>query len=212
MKMRKMPLFLLISLFFCAMAAGASADGQTGTDGADVPAVEWSYTFNRGEGHFVEQTRDGGLILTGWTDSGGAGADVFLAKYDSGRRSLWLQTYQGYGYATAIESGRFSGGGFILPIGETKSKDAYDHDVLWCGWRQRVLFGEKYSAGRAATTPWSVRQTKDAASSWRRDGSTARAYMPRLPGQAGFLRHLIWEKNIRRGGFPTAATPLQTAR
>lgn len=160
MKMRKMLLFLLVSLYLSA-AAGLSAIEQAGAAGADAPPVEWSYSFAQGEGHFVEQTRDGGLILTGWIDSGGAGSDVFIAKYDGGGRNLWFQTYRGNGYSDGHCVREVRGGGFIA-VGETKSKDAYDHDVYVVRTDGKgALMWEKVFGGARCDYAWSVRQTKD---------------------------------------------------
>ncbi len=157
MKMRIMPLFLFVSFFLCAMAGVSGAEQA----GSAAPAVEWSNAFARGEGHFVEQTRDGGLILTGWIESGGNGADIFLAKYDGGGRNLWLQTYQGYGYNDSHCVREVSGGGFIV-AGETKSKDADDHDVYVLRTDGKgILLWEKVFGGPRCDYAWSVRQTKD---------------------------------------------------
>lgn len=159
MKMRKMLLFLLSLLFICALA-GVSAAERPGAAAAS-PAVEWSNAFSRGEGHFVEQTKDGGLILTGWIDSGGAGSDVFLAKYDGGGSNLWLQTYRGYGYNDSHCVREVSGGGYIV-AGETKSKDAYDHDVYVVRTDGKgALLWEKVFGGARCDYAWSVQQTKD---------------------------------------------------
>lgn len=160
MKVIKVLLFLLAALFLCAMA-GVSAAGQAGTAGTAAPAAEWSDAFDQGEGHFVEQTRDGGLILTGWIDAGGAGADVFLAKYAGGGRKIWLQTYQGYGYSDSHCVREVSGGGFIA-AGETKSKDAYDHDVYVVRTdNQGALLWEKVYGGPRCDYAWSVLETDD---------------------------------------------------
>lgn len=157
MKMRVMPLFLFVSFFLFAIAGVSGAEQA----GPAAPAVEWSNAFTRGEGHFVEQTRDGGLILTGWIESGGNGADVFLAKYDGGGRNLWLQTYQGYGYNDSHCVREVSGGGFIV-AGETKSKDANDHDVYVVRTDGKgILLWEKVFGGPRCDYAWSVQQTKD---------------------------------------------------
>ena len=105
--------------FLCTLAAVATAERPEGT--TEPPPVEWSYELGRGEGHFVQQTRDGGLIVTGWVDSGQANTDVFLAKYDSAGRNLWLQTYQGYGYNDSHCVREISGGDYIVAA-ETNPK------------------------------------------------------------------------------------------
>jgi len=156
-----MPLLLLVLLFLCTLASCVSAAEQDGAAGAAAPAVELSCAFDRGEGHFVGQTKDGGLILTGWIDSGGAGADVFLAKYDSAGRNLWFQTYQGYGYSDSHCVREVSADGFIA-VGETKSKDAYDHDVYVVRTDGKgILLWEKVFGGPRCDYAWSVLQTKD---------------------------------------------------
>ncbi len=159
LKIRKI-LLLLVSMFFlCTLAAVATAERPEGT--TEPPPVEWSYELGRGEGHFVQQTRDGGLILTGWVDSGQANTDVFLAKYDSAGRNLWLQTYQGYGYNDSHCVREISGGDYIVAA-ETKSKDAYDHDVyiLRTDGKGNPLW-ETIFGGPSCDYAWNIQQLPD---------------------------------------------------
>lgn len=105
----------------------------------------WSRTFG---GRYyerassVQQTGDGGCIVTGWTTSfGSGGIDIFLLKMDGDGNEQWRKTYGGAldDYAHSVFSTR--DGGFILS-GSTLSfgasrTDAYvvktDHwgDVEW---------------------------------------------------------------------------------
>ncbi|MDD4238516.1 MAG: hypothetical protein PHT62_08170 [Desulfotomaculaceae bacterium] len=159
--MRRKLLFFLFSLFFCLSAQELFFVEREQANSAKTPEVEWLSTFEKGEAHFVEKTKDGGYILTGWTESNQVGSDVILARYDGGVNRLWLKTYRGNGYSDCHCVKEVSEGGFVL-AGETKSKHGYDHDVYVVRTDEKgELIWEKEFGGERCDYAWSVQQTKD---------------------------------------------------
>ncbi|MCL0058477.1 hypothetical protein M1O47_02155 [Dehalococcoidia bacterium] len=144
---------------------------------------EWSQTFG-GKLHdgasSVQQTRDGGFIIAGSTDSFGAGKDdVWLVKTDPEGNKEWSQTFGGVFSDEGASVEQTACGGFII-AGRTASFGAGKDDV-WLiktdpegnkEWSQ--AFGS--SEGDWASSVW---QTTDGG--FIVAGDTTKAYVRPVP-------------------------------
>jgi hypothetical protein len=98
---------------------------KTTSDGT----LQWSKTFGgtgAEEGRSVQETTDGGFIITGYTTSLGAG-DVYLVKTASDGTLQWTRNY---GYLLGNDFGQAvkqtNDGGFIITGFTTRESDSFD--------------------------------------------------------------------------------------
>ena len=119
MKNKKSIKYFLVLLFLTGVASAQ-------------PDTLWSKRFGGGdldEGSCVQQTSDGGFIITGYTYSYGEGlADIWLIKTDDSGDTLWTKTFGGSRDDRANYVQQTTDGGYIL-VGYTRSSGAGVFDV-----------------------------------------------------------------------------------
>jgi hypothetical protein len=111
------------------LPGGASDVWLIKTDSSGVK--QWDKKFGLGGeyGYCVRQTTDGGFIITGSTNSYGAGNnDVYLIKTDAAGTSTWTQTFGGIQNDAGYSVRQTSDGGYIV-TGYTYSFGAGQSDV-----------------------------------------------------------------------------------
>ena len=121
----------------CAIFVLASLGAASSILYAQAPNTLWTQTFGGSSydaGYSVRQTSDGGYIITGVTESYGAGSgDVWLIKTNSSGDTLWTKTFGGSGSDASFSVQQTSDGGHII-TGFTFSFGAGNADI----WLIRV--------------------------------------------------------------------------
>ena len=118
--------------------------GNSGTDTGDYDFylvktdsegdTLWTRTYGGDEdevGYCVDQTHDGGYIITGRTSSYGFGnRDLYVVRTDEIGDTLWTTTFGGDDYDWGRSIQQTDDGGFII-CGETESFGTGEVDNLW---------------------------------------------------------------------------------
>ncbi len=113
-------LLILVSCFLFGSSVGVHSQTWIKTYGGA------SYDL----GYSVQQTADSGYIVTGQTESFGAGlVDVWLIKTDRLGEASWTRTYGGVGVDVGCSVQQTSDSGYII-VGFTSSFGAFAYD-LW---------------------------------------------------------------------------------
>ncbi|MEG6522559.1 hypothetical protein [Desulfotomaculum sp. 1211_IL3151] len=124
----------------------------------DKGLVKWQKTYGGGDDDrvfSVKQTKDGGFIMTGVSQSFTWDLDknLYLVKTDNLGQQKWYKIYGGKGDDSGRWAEETSDGGFIV-VGETNSSGAGDKDIYLIKtndqgklqWEQ-TLGGKKYESG-----------------------------------------------------------------
>ena len=97
-----------------------------------VGDTQWTKTYGgtgTDKGYSVQQTSDGGFIITGYTKTDSKGFDIFLVKTDSDGNQEWTKTYGGTGTDKGYSVQQTSDGGFIIS-GVTTAEYGFDIMVV----------------------------------------------------------------------------------
>jgi len=127
--------------------------------------IQWARTFggtDKESGCGVQQTLDGGYIVTGATSSFGTKGDAFIIKLNSNGDITWAKTYGGSEWDAASSIFfQTSDGGFIIP-GETASFGAGGMDALIMKLNSNgdIIWAKTYG-GNGDESASSISQTPD---------------------------------------------------
>jgi PKD repeat protein len=133
------------------------------TDNAGI--LVWNKTFGGSSNDFgygVQQTQDGGYIITGYNASEGAGnKDVYLIKTDNAGNFEWKKTFGGFSNDYGYGVQQTQDGGYII-VGSTASEGAGTDDVYLIKTDDAGnLAWKKTFGGSSNDFGYGVQQTQD---------------------------------------------------
>ncbi len=204
--------------------------GQTASFGAgytDVYLIKtnasgdttWTRTYGatyNDLGYSVQQTSDGGYVISGATDSYGVGGDVYLVKTNAAGDTLWTRTCGGTGEERGYSVQQTTDGGYIV-AGNTyiagRNHDVYivktnaSGDTLWtrtCGGTGEDMGYSLSSRPRTgvASLPGTVLRSRRATPVFM----SSRPMPPGIPNGPGPTEARATITAIRPGRLRTAAT------
>ncbi len=154
----------LILLLLLSMNCNKEEEQKTIT--VEEPSITFEKTFGGAYvdiGFSVQQTKDEGYIIVGYTDSKGAGKlDVYLIKTDKEGNRLWEKTFGGTDKDEGSSVQQTKDEGYII-AGRTKAKGPGDYDVylIKTDKEGNKLWEKTYSGASSIDEGYSVQQTKD---------------------------------------------------
>lgn len=113
-------------------------------------------------GSNIQQTVDGGYLITGWTFSYGVGGDdILVTKFDSSGNLLWAKTIGGAGNDAAYSGQETSDGGFLVTGWiEGFGKGSFDIALIKLNATGNLLWA-KMLGGAGYDVSYSIKKTLD---------------------------------------------------
>jgi hypothetical protein len=155
----------------CYIVAGFTASYGEGRDDAwlikvdDAGSARWQHTIGgtgRDRANSIQQTAEPGYIVTGYTDSKGAGGyDLWLVKTGGSGNVMWDTTFGGDGNEWGNSVIQSADGGYVV-AGFTGSTGAGGYDAwLVCTDDEGRLVWDRTFGGGQYDVANCVRQTRD---------------------------------------------------
>ena len=133
---------------------------------AQAPDTLWTRTYGgiaNEAGNSVQQTTDGGYIITGYTNSFGAGSkDVYLIKTDSIGDTLWIRTFGGFDSDEGMAVKQTPDNGFAV-AGYSFSAEPYSSQcyLIKTNYQGDSLWAKYYGGAFIYDRTWSMELTND---------------------------------------------------